>query len=623
MAQQGAGGGQSKLDSGRAKLVESLNLLGSNRWVLIDSATQQPLELESPAALSTLPQTAGVSASADLPALLQAAHDYIHANRPSRTEVWICSDLRQHDWDADSGRWQVLRDSFLDSTHPVRFHLLAYPEAAPRNRSIRITEVRREQNSSGAELLVSLRVEQLQPSDGTATFPIQFEIDGARSELAVEMAGTELELKNHSIPLDVNQTRGWGRVSLPADANPIDNEFYFVYDQPAPRRTIIVAEDADAARPLELAASISPDPAITASAELLTLDQLASADWTGVSLVLWQAPLPSLTDAALSSLDPSVADASDAGDSRTADEESNGEDAGGETDETPASGDVSSQLEAFLNRGGQVIFFPPESPTDAEFAGLRWDDWQELSVEAPISTWIGDQDLLANTRSGASLPVGQLSVTRYCELTGDHTSLATLQGGATLLGRATTDQRNVYFCATSAAPNESSLARDGVVLYVMIQRALASGASSLGLARQYIAGKVPRTSTTAEWRLLAGSADALSSDYPVQAGVYQDGEKLLAINRSDLEDRSAVVPDARVAALFDRLDFDRVDDQAGSGTSLLQETWRLFLALMMAALLVEAFLCLPRLSQAARNAAGAGTGQVWGPTSRPQSEAAA
>ena len=39
---------------------------------------------------------------------------------------------------------------------------------------------------------------------------------------------------------------------------------------------------------------------------------------------------------------------------------------------------------------------------------------------------------LPRARSGASLPVGQLKVARYCELSGDHTALASLAGGAPL-----------------------------------------------------------------------------------------------------------------------------------------------------------------------------------------------
>ena len=54
---------------------------------------------------------------------------------------------------------------------------------------------------------------------------MQFEIDGARSEVTVEMTGPTFELKDHRIPLERRPERGWGKVSIPADANPADNDF--------------------------------------------------------------------------------------------------------------------------------------------------------------------------------------------------------------------------------------------------------------------------------------------------------------------------------------------------------------------------------------------------------------
>ena len=83
-------------------------------------------------------------------------------------------------------------------------------------------------------------------------------IEGARSEITVEMAGSQFELKDHRIPIERQKARGWGKVSIPADVNSADNDFYFVFDRPAVRQTIIVADDANAARPLQLSAAISP-----------------------------------------------------------------------------------------------------------------------------------------------------------------------------------------------------------------------------------------------------------------------------------------------------------------------------------------------------------------------------
>jgi hypothetical protein len=549
MRQSGSGTGDSKLETGRRQLARTLKSLGSTRWVLIESATNTPRELESADDLLTSPSAGAVSAPSDLPGMLEAARDYIRENKPGRTEVWICSDIRGNDWNADDGRWRSLRESFLEFPQGVRFHLLAYPRPAAGNLSVRVTDVRRQKTGDGMELLVSLRLVREGAGDSRETVPVQFEIGGARSELAVEMAGPRFELKDHRIPLERGRERGWGKVSIPADSNPADNDYYFAFDQPAPRRAVVVAEDARAARTLQLAAEIAPDPALRCSAEVVATEQLASVEWGTVSLLLWEAPLPE--------------------------------------------GEAARLVQSFLDRGGRVLFFPPRSPGDAAFLGTKWTAWVDGAQDIPVENWRGDQDLLAHTQSGTALPVGQLLIRRYCKMAGDSTPLATLRGGPALLARVTTNSGGAYFCTTTPAAGDSSLATNGVVLYVMVQRGLAAGVEALESTRQLSAG-VAAGEDPAKWKRLAGDDEAISTEFPLHGGVYDSGERLLAVNRPVAEDLAPVLADDRVAGLFRGLDFARVDDQAGNIGSLIQEVWRMFLISMMAALVVEAGLCLPR-----------------------------
>jgi hypothetical protein len=553
MQQVGANARGSKLETGLRQMVATLETLSSARWILIDSNSNTPRELESIADLLTAPSASPSSASADLPAMLLAALEYVKTNKTGQTEIWICSDLRANDWNADSGRWQALRDGFTGVPQIVRFHLLAYQDTSPENRSVRVTDVRRQKAGDAAELLVSLKVSGESPASGSESIPVQFEIDGARSELTIELAGGQGELKDHRIPLEKGRDRGWGRVSIPADANPADNDFWFVFEQPAPRQTIVVVEDPQAARSLQLAASISPDPLLKCNAEVLQASQMASVDWDSVSLLLWQAPLPDAV--------------------------------------------VAKDVQAFIDRGGSAIFFPARVPGPAELWGARWTSWTELKSEAPVEGWRGDQDLLAHTASGAPLPVGQLQVRRACGISGEVTPLATFRGGSPLLARLNTERGSAYFCATTPAPADSALASGGVVFYVMVQRALAAGAVALGSTRQLTAGDHPRDDP-AVWNRVAGAQEALSTDFPFHRGVYEARDRLLAVNRAAGEASAPVLADRRVAELFRGLDFARVNDQAGSISSLIQEIWRLFLFAMMAAMVAEAALCLPKVARA-------------------------
>ena len=549
MQQRGTGTSVSKLETGRQQLVQALETLGSSRWVLVESATCAPQVLETPRSLLNHPSAGPASAPADLPKMLQAAHDYIRDNRTGRTEIWICSDLRQNDWAADSGRWSTLRDAFQQFPQGVRIHLLAYPDASATNTSVRVTEVRRVENNEGAELLITLVLSRQGASSDSAAVPVQFEIEGARSTVNVDQHDGTTALKEHRIPLDSLKQRGWGRVALPADVNSADDEFYFAFDVPPPRRTVIVSDDPAVERPLRLAATISPDSDVPCTAEVLTTDQLSGVEWEQIALLLWHAPLPADGTAAL--------------------------------------------LRAFIDRGGQAVFFPPPSPGGEEFLGLKWRHWIIGAEPVPVETWRGDEDLLVRTLSGLALPVGQLEIRNYCGLSGAQTPLAQLRGGEPLLARVPGQRGGIYFWATTPARRDSSLATNGIVLYAFVQRALAAGAAALGQIRSLDAG-APEDENADEWQRLSSGDQGLSTEAPYHQGVYQRGERILAVNRPAAEDNAAVLDNARVADLFRGLDFVRVDDQAGNMQSLIQEVWRMFLFSMLAAMLVEAVLCLPK-----------------------------
>lgn len=542
--------GVSKLEAGIAKLVDSLETLGGNRYLLIDSVNQEPVEFEKPADLLQMPETQSVSASADLPSLLEAADRYIRENRPSRAEVWMLSDVRRNDWKDDSGRWDAIRESLVELPQMVRFHLLAYPEIPTGNRSLAVTQVRRVEDGDATKLMISLQIEQEENDAAVTTLPVSLELNGARSTFNIELSGKASELVEHPVMLDDGTSRGWGRVWLQADSSASDNEFYFVFDKEPPRKTLVVSDDPAKVRPIEFAAAISPNAAVVCESVSLTPEELVSQDLNNVSLIAWHVAIP-------------------------------GEDEG-----------LNAVLKAFVQRGGQLIFFPPKSPTTAKFSGVSWGTWQEPQV-VRVGSWVGDQDLLSRTRSGDALPVGELKVTRHCDLEGDFRSLAVLDGGAPLLARATTDRGGVFFCTTTSMASDSSLATAGVVLYAMIQRAGEAGAKTLSSTKQAIAGDA-EIGEMQGWEQLAGNSDGLSSTYSSTAGIYQGEGALLAINRSVGEDAETIVPADRIETLFSNLDFDRVNQTASDDDSLIQEIWRLFLIVVLLALIAEAVLCIPK-----------------------------
>ena len=558
MGQRGVGTPLSKLDSGLAQLSTTLKTLGTGRIVLIDSGTPQPRELQPGEDLNTVPDVRRVDATADIPAMLLEAIDYVRANKLGQTDIWICSDLKESDWKATDGRWQTIRQACQDLPNRVRFSLLAFSEPAEENASIRVSSVRRIVSGDSAEILVSLKLvaDSQAETDTEKTIPIEFEVEGARSVFNATISGGMIDLKDHRIPVGDEPSRGWGRVSIPADANPGDNDYFFVYDDPPPRKTLVVSDDAEVGKALELAAGISPLPGVKTESIVQEPGQLESVPWDDLCMVLWHGRLPE--------------------------------------------GSTATRVEQFVARGGTVMFFPTQQVGTESLFGVHYQGWAEQQngpekASLTVESWRGDSDLLGNTQSGASLPVGKLVVNGLATISGETPPLATPAAGKPLLVRARTNRGGAYFWATTPRLQDSSLASEGIVLYVAVQRAADRGAAALGGVREMMAGTANPEESMA-WQRVIGSEEGLSTEQSLLAGIYYVDDRLLAVNRVLEEDGVTVVNDETLAGLFQGLNFDRVETSGGKLGGLVQEIWRLFLIAMMVSMLVESVLCLPKTS---------------------------
>ncbi len=435
-------------------------------------------------ALVDSPGMTGSGSTADIPGMLQATVDYLKNNQPGATEVWICSDLRSPDWNADSGNWGAIREAFSQLPQSVRFHLLAYPEKNPANVAIRVTDVQRTSGPGGNAVLLSIQLSRDSQEEAAVTLPVQIEIEGARTELEVDLTGGQVELKDHRVALSGSQQRGWGRVAIPSDANDSDNEYFFVFDDPPQRRIVLVSENREATRALEIAASISPDGKTDANVEFVTPDQLDSLLLDDAALLIWQTDLP------------------DSG--------------------------TRGAVTEYVDGGGQVLFFPPQSliggigaGSSRDFMGVSWGDWVDAENKVMVENWRSDQDLLAATRSGVGLPVGQLEINGYAKLNGESTQLATVTGGDALLARVTTSKGGVYFCTASPSSDRSTLGKTESCCTSRSNERSSKDFRHSG--KQH--SELPERSMS---RRIVGdkssvNGDSLSSEYAYQSGVYRVG----------------------------------------------------------------------------------------------------
>ncbi|MCB1126531.1 MAG: BatA domain-containing protein, partial [Verrucomicrobiae bacterium] len=548
--------GESRRSTALGKLAALLDgERAGGRLVLIDSADDTVRTLESPRALADLPFTSATATSADLPGMLERALAHLTANDAGRADVWICSDLAENDWDPGSGRWAAIREQFA-RLKGTRLFLLAYPQPPANNLSVRVANVSRHTTGKTAELSLDVEVRHGAgegASGGTARhLPLEFEVNNVRSVVEVELDEQGASLQGHRLPIDAKLEAGWGSVAIPGDANPQDNRFHFVFAEPPVRRAVIVAEEAQAGEAFRLALAIPPEPGREHAAQVLSPARVGEIDWETTGMLIWQAPFP------------------------------------GEL--------VADQIERFVSAGRVAMFWPPEGPDDGSLFGSHWTGW-ETAGEPPaqLAWWRGEADLLGHVGNGDALPVDELKTYRWRALEGPGTVLARLANDQPLLVRAATDQGAVYFCATLPTARCSSLERDGVVFYAMLQRALTEGCRPLATASQREAGR-GALGDRDDWSLVAPGGDAAAlSQRGLQSAVFrsESGGNWAALNRPKAEDTAGPMPAATVDALFAGLAYQRIDDTVGNASPLAREIWRMFLLAMLVALIVEAVLCLP------------------------------
>jgi hypothetical protein len=555
MSQLNTATGVSKLSGGLQNVAKAISDAVGTRshLVLLDSATAKPITIDRASALLNLPQTEPTDTAADIPGLLQNALDYMVANKTGRTDVWMLSDLQQTDWDASGGRWQTLRVAFA-SMPGVRFHLLAYPQPAPDDIGVTIDRVQRRESTEKAELLLDLRIVRHAQNPPPIKLPLSFVVNGTATSTTVDMKENQLVIEGYSIPIDKSLKRGWGRVELPADSFPANDKFYFVFDEPPPLRSVIVSDDDSVAGPIQAALSAAADPSRKYESTILGSSHAAEIPWDEAALIVWDAPIPKETDV------------------------------------------VAKQLRDYLAAGRTILFLPPESPDDTKIFDLGWDHWDKGTPDKPLAVewWRNDDDLLANTRDGSALPVGKLEISRMCGIVGDGVPLARVAGHGPLLMRSLGRNGNAYFLGTLPGPGASSLARDGVVMFALLHRALNQGVATLGKAQQRYASAAVLGDDPTKWKLVEPENEAVVPDnLPLRAGVVSSGDKLVALNRPPGEDQPGTLASSDLNDLFAGLDFHVVNDTLENGRNLTNEVWRTFLMLVALALIGEALLCMP------------------------------
>ncbi|MEL6429618.1 MAG: BatA domain-containing protein [Planctomycetota bacterium] len=571
-------GTTTKLELGLREARAALEALGEGaELVVVDAARPEEVRAARDASgLDALGLAATTDATSDLPAAALTAARYLEESRAGRAEVWIVSDGQSSDWRLLDGRWAtaVRRLEGLEPRARVRMFLLG--ERARANRSVRVERARRVPTGDGFDLVLDLVVRRESGASVPAeVVPVSLQVGGGRSSVDVDLEGDEGRLVGHRVPLAPEAEQGFGAARIPGDARGADDVAYFVWGAAPTLEAVVVTDRADVARVTSIAAELPLGRGLDVTARTLSSSEARDPERLSLdtaALCVWHAPLPE--------------------------------------------GGARGALSDFLDSGGALLVLPVEGDADtAPFLGARFGGWQRTaSADGPArpASWREDDDLLRTGDDGTPLPVGELEVQRRAPIlvetdadvtadAGDARSmspavtLAELKGGAPLLVR--TGAGLCYFLGVLPTTDSSSLAVSGVVWVGLVQRALEEAAKVR--ARGASLDAAWTLELGAGWRRaieLEGGRSALEGG--VHAGVLGDGERFVAVNRPLDEDRSGLEPGDALRALFGDVEVV-VEEGAGGTGGLAQEIWRLFLALALAGLVLEALLCAPE-GEAAR-----------------------
>ncbi len=196
---------------------------------------------------------------------------------------------------------------------------------------------------------------------------------------------------------------------------------------------------------------------------------------------------------------------------------------------------------------------------------------------------------MADTDEGLSLPLDRLETFQRRALTGYESVLASYNDGSPLLARKSIGQGAVYFLTTLPRPNWSTLT-EGTILVPLIQRLLQDGARRQEKITFAVSGEIDPLIEEQAWTPVSGPED---SNFRWNAGVYRNGDRWLAVNRSPEEDVLGRLESAQAKALFGNLPIAMQEEQAEESDTMQGEAWRLFLVGMLAFLIAEGFLILP------------------------------
>ncbi len=565
MEAQDARSGQSKREWLLAQAAQTpLEAYRGARFLLIDSATLEPLPLASLEGVAELEAAQPTDTAADGLALLRAAAEALEREGAGRAEIWTLTDLQRSAWRPEARGWEETAARLAGRPAGVRVRVMALPEPPRVNAALALAEASAIRQGDRLRPRVDLVVRRT--SAAPDRLPVVWEQDGVRTPFDLAVPGAEQRFSRLLEPLPADDPPlVWGRFTLPADEHPGDNTVWYAFGPEPPRQARVAADEAAAGA--VFARALAPHPLFGRRA-LPPPGEGGPALGPDDGLVVWQ--------------------------------------------RAPPDGDAARALEAFVEEGGVVLFAPPtaepaegEAGADAGPWGLRWGSVETAPPEQRFRVEIWEEQEGPLARGGDGLPLGMAHLRlarRRAPLLDEDAGwriLAADGDGRTFLARRALGAGTVYACATLPTRAWSNLA-EGTVLLPMLQRMLERGAARASPVRFADCGA---------WRPEPGEpavdlVRGIPTAHPVRAGVYRAGDRVVVLNRPAGEDDPGRLDAADFAALLPGVSVDVWEGTPGRGRDAQpSEIAPLLLAAALLFLLAEGALLLAEHPSARRGAA--------------------
>lgn len=522
---------------------------GRARFVLLDSASQRAEELASINSLSSLSSVRATDTAADWPAMFASLLKWSLDAKPGSLEVWVATDLQKSNWRPTDSVWRTVEAQFAGAGLQVRFRLLELSHSGKGEQSVRLDEVAGPSNRSRDKMKYSALLQG--NSDGTkaaTTSSLTVTVNGSSTDQTTTLReGTTRTHANADIGANTNG--GWIKLSLPPDGSPQDNTSYGVYGPIQAARSLVVAEDKKTGRIVELA--LKTAGSVQRIEPTATLPVLQS-----FQTIVWQGAIPN----------SGLADA----------------------------------LRQHVTGGGTLLLLPSAKPSAATpstasgelLAGLAWISIDTITNAASlrVERWNEEEGPFVRTEEGYSLPLKQTEFSRRWIVSGATNTLAAFADGAPLLTRQTLGEGKIYLMTTLPLPGWSTLG-EGPVLVPMLTRLAEIALSRNPNARMSECGRLSTRELEGNWQVVAGPERAAPR---LNAGVYRDGDRWLAINRPAAEDEPERVTSDEMQAALKGFSWNFWQEKQKNDSPFRGEIWRFFLLFMLLALLFEGWLILPR-----------------------------